>query len=342
MLNNGTADGLDRQPQLPMADLAKATQPSLWDGVDLEAFGVDRAATIGNYRPAERMLTALGLDVSLSAKVIAAALAYHGWVSWPGLDRLVAITRIAKPNVSLAAKELEDAGVIRKSRHYHPKGQVGIQYAFSGAAIAQVLEFRDYHIDNGGSSAIITLITKPEFLFLQPEKNNKEGDSNGGTGDLICSSEEKGRGTNSPPPPPEPITQPPRPIYHPDAPPPDFMAGYCQTMLRRYATTWLASWKKEIDEVIRYYATRWPKFLKDLQRHRANELGNRPYGAGLETADVMEPEAEIDSVECLKCQRMTTRPKKPMSYRGRRVTDGCAECEPLPAQRPLKELIRQE
>ena len=119
------------------------------------------------------------------------------------------------------------------------------------------------------------------------------------------------------------------------------MAGYCHVMLKRYEKTWLAVWELPLEKVIRFYSTRWPRFLVDLQRHRANELANVPYADGLKTAalDALEPEAKVDPIRCMKCEQQTTRPKKPMNYHGERVTDGCADCCPIEPPPPLKDLV---
>ena len=129
-------------PQLPMADIAQDTEPDFWDGVDLASFGVERAQAIAAWPREDRMLAVLSLDVSKTAKVVASAIAFHGWKGWPGLDRLAELTRTAKPHVSRATKELERAGILVKTRRYHKAGHVGMQYSFSGRAIAEALDFR--------------------------------------------------------------------------------------------------------------------------------------------------------------------------------------------------------
>ena len=177
--------------QLPQADIAKATQPGLFDDLPESAFTVDHRLII-NARPADRMLLCLALPVSNAAKIVAAAIAYHGWSSWPSRETLCRLTDLKSPNVSRATKELEEAGIIARRRRYHSGGNVGIQYTFNGLALAKATveqehptlqgaiinvitaesdgsaegtpaqiqkAGRDYHIDNG---AIITLIPEPE------------------------------------------------------------------------------------------------------------------------------------------------------------------------------------
>ena len=183
--------------QLPQADIAKATQPGLFDDLPESAFTVDHRLII-NARPADRMLLCLALPVSNAAKIVAAAIAYHGWSSWPSRETLCRLTDLKSPNVSRATKELEEAGIIARRRRYHSGGNVGIQYTFNGLALAKATveqehptlqgaiinvitaesdgsaegtpaqiqkAGRDYHIDNG---AIITLIPEPEMT--EPEE----------------------------------------------------------------------------------------------------------------------------------------------------------------------------
>ena len=120
--------------QLPQADVAKATQPGLFDNLPNSAFTAYHRALI-DARPADRMLLCLSLDVSPSAVKVAVALAYHGWSSWPSRETLCRLTDLKSPNVSRACKELEDAGVITRQRRYHRGGNVGIQYTFNGPAM---------------------------------------------------------------------------------------------------------------------------------------------------------------------------------------------------------------
>ena len=182
--------------QLPQADVAKATQPGLFEDLPESAFTVDHRLLI-NARPADRMLLCLALPLSNAAKIVAAAIAYHGWSSWPSRETLCQLTDMKSPNVSRATKELQEAGIIARRRRYHSGGNVGIQYTFNGLALAKATveqehptlhgaiinvitaesgapageapaqlqaAGRDYHIDNG---AIITLIPEPEVI--EPE-----------------------------------------------------------------------------------------------------------------------------------------------------------------------------
>ena len=177
--------------QLPQADVAKATQPGLFDNLPDSAFTVHHRALI-DARSADHMLLCLSLDVSPSAIKVAVALAYHGWSSWPSRETLCRMTGLKSPNVSRACEELEDAGVITRRRRYHKGGNVGIQYTFNGPAIVATAAEqvhptlgdaiinlitaesdantnlvseqlgeppRDYQFDNG---AIINLIPEPE------------------------------------------------------------------------------------------------------------------------------------------------------------------------------------
>ena len=144
--------------QLPQADIAKATQPGLFDDLPESAFTVDHRLLI-NARPADRMLLCLALDVSPSAVKVAVALAYHGWNSWPSRERLCRLTNLKSPHVTRAANELEKAGVIARRRKYHTGGNVGIQYTFNGLALAKATVEQEHPTLQG---AITNLVTAPE------------------------------------------------------------------------------------------------------------------------------------------------------------------------------------
>ena len=144
--------------QLPQADIAKATQPGLFDDLPESAFTVDHRLII-NARPADRMLLCLALDVSPSAVKVAVALAYHGWNSWPSRERLCRLTNLKSPHVTRAANELEKAGVIARRRKYHTGGNVGIQYIFNGLALAKATVEQEHPTLQG---AITNLVTAPE------------------------------------------------------------------------------------------------------------------------------------------------------------------------------------
>ena len=141
--------------QLPQADVAKATQPGLFEDLPESAFTVDHRVLI-NARPADRMLLCLALPLSNAAKIVAAAIAYHGWSSWPSRETLCQLTDMKSPNVSRATKELQGAGIIARRRRYHSGGNVGIQYTFNGLALAKATVEQDHPTLQG---AIINVIT---------------------------------------------------------------------------------------------------------------------------------------------------------------------------------------
>ena len=144
--------------QLPQADIAKATQPGLFDDLPESAFTVDHKILV-NARPADRMLLCLGLDVSASAVKVAVALAYHGWTSWPSRETLCRLTNLKSPHVTRATNELEKAGFIARRRRYHTGGNVGIQYTFNGLALAKATVEQEHPTLQG---AITNLVTAPE------------------------------------------------------------------------------------------------------------------------------------------------------------------------------------
>ena len=140
-INPGDADHYDAETgawdrQLPNADIAKATQPDMWEGVDVSAFGADRPRFIENLQRADRMELAAALaDVSPTARLVAVVLASHGWISWPGRDRLATLLQMERQNISRATKELETAGIIAKLQPYATSKSV--TYIFQGRALLE-------------------------------------------------------------------------------------------------------------------------------------------------------------------------------------------------------------
>ena len=143
--------------QLVHADVAKATQPGLFDNLPDSAFTVDHLIII-NARPADRMLLCLALDVSASAVKVAVALAYHGWNSWPSRETLCRLTNLKSPHVTRATNELEKAGFVARRRRYHTGGNVGIQYTFNGLALAEAT----IHQEHPTLQTAITNLVTPE------------------------------------------------------------------------------------------------------------------------------------------------------------------------------------
>ena len=121
-----------------MPAIAAATAPSLWAGVDLAGIGLsaEQAAEIAGFRPAERMLLALRLtQVSATARIVAAAVAYRGWIAWPSNADIGALAGVRPSRVSEALGELDAAGVwVRARKRYGRRWRV--QFAFAGAAVA--------------------------------------------------------------------------------------------------------------------------------------------------------------------------------------------------------------
>ena len=125
----------------PMADTAAQTQPGLWDGIDLSKFNAARATLIDRMQPADRMLLMLSRkDLTPTARIVGAALAYHGWVSWPSLDTLADLLNIDKRHLSRPVHDLVDHGYARRSKRSGARGSVSTQYVFSGLAILNALD----------------------------------------------------------------------------------------------------------------------------------------------------------------------------------------------------------
>ena len=81
------------------------------------------------------MLLCLSLNVSSTTAKVAAAIAYHGWTSWPARETLAELADVLPSHVSRAAKELEQKGILRRGYRYHKGGHVGILYSFIGDAL---------------------------------------------------------------------------------------------------------------------------------------------------------------------------------------------------------------
>ena len=125
----------------PMAEMAAQTQPGLWDGMDLSEFNAARATLIDRMQPADRMLLILSRkDLTPTARIVGAALAYHGWVSWPSLDTLADLLNIDKRHLSRPVHDLVDHGYARRSKRSGARGSVSTQYVFSGLAILNALD----------------------------------------------------------------------------------------------------------------------------------------------------------------------------------------------------------
>ena len=140
--------------QLPHADIAQATQPGLFDHLPASDFTVDHFVLI-NARPADRMLACLALDVSNAAKIVAAAIAYHGWSAWPSRETLGRLTGLKPQNVSRAMKELESAGVVVRKKRFHSGGTVGMQTTFDGPSMAEAVAHQGHPVLEGAGIILI-------------------------------------------------------------------------------------------------------------------------------------------------------------------------------------------
>ena len=146
--------------QLPQADIAKATQPGLFDDLPESAFTVDHKILV-NARPADRMLACLALPVSNAAKIVAAAVAYHGWSSWPSRETLGRLTDLKPQNVSRALKELENAGVVVRKKRFHSGGTVGMQTTFDGPSMAEAVAHQGHPVLEGAGINMIRADSVP-------------------------------------------------------------------------------------------------------------------------------------------------------------------------------------
>ena len=117
--------------QLVQPAIAQATEPSLFDNLPDSAL-TRHHRTLIDARVGDRMLLCLSLNVSSTTAKVAAAIAYHGWTSWPARETLAELADVLPTHVSRAAKELEQKGIIKRGHRYHKGGYVGILYTFIG------------------------------------------------------------------------------------------------------------------------------------------------------------------------------------------------------------------
>ena len=132
---------------------------------------------IEGARIGDRMLLALGLDVSPRAKVVAAGVAYFAsrWTGWPSRATIAALTGIAPPHVSNAFRELNEAGVMSRLPRTGPRGAAVFQTSFAGAAIVETA-IRQAHPALGIAALEVlravgtnTVPTAPHVLKGDPE-----------------------------------------------------------------------------------------------------------------------------------------------------------------------------
>ena len=132
----------ERPAQLPLQDIPYDTQFTLWDYVDLNAMGVSesRARSIAEMRPADRMMLALSMEgLTPIERIVNAGLAFHGWLSFPGLDLLEIELGIAKRHITTAIKALQEKTGLRKFRKGRAHGEKDFQYAFAGMAVLDAI-----------------------------------------------------------------------------------------------------------------------------------------------------------------------------------------------------------
>ena len=170
----------EHPPQLPLPDIHYDTQLTLWTDVDLDALGVDkgRANRLSEMFTGDRMMVALTMaGLTPIERIVNAALAFHGWLPYPGLDHLETDLGIAKRHITTAIRALQVKTGLRKYKTDYGHGRKSFQYAFSGIAVLAALDAkearkrdqrsRDSENGNGGFS-------RKQVL---PKKGKKSRDS---------------------------------------------------------------------------------------------------------------------------------------------------------------------
>ena len=134
------AVGLELGFQLPHPELAHQARFSLFEGMPPELITDAHRALDAWGHAGDRMLVAQKMAVPPAARSVAAVYLYHGWVSYPGRDRLAEFTGIKPRNITRALDELEDGGFInRRPRTIPGRGQSSSIVAFNGLAVCQVI-----------------------------------------------------------------------------------------------------------------------------------------------------------------------------------------------------------
>ena len=126
--------------------------------------------------------------------------------------------------------------------------------------------------------------------------------------------------------------------FHPDRPPETWEPAYAEQMLTRYRKTWLVAWeiyesadnhRQGVGRVVRAYKHKWPEFLEDLKRHRANERAGVGYAEDLkangpEATDVERIKEYKAPVWCNGCKAVA---ELSIGAIFRDPTDGSERCD---------------
>ena len=128
-------------PQLPIASITAATQPRFWADDDLARFSAIAIRVAEWTYAGDRMMLAMrqpeGKKLSPTARLVAAAYAWRGWISWPSQLSIAKMLNILPSTVNIAVKELVAAGIMVVTTRHSGKGNrnTDMQYAFVGSVL---------------------------------------------------------------------------------------------------------------------------------------------------------------------------------------------------------------
>ena len=143
-------------PQLPHIGILSQVQPSFWAADDYARFSATAIKVAGWSYAGDRMMLAMrqpeGKNLSPTARLVAAAYAWRGWISWPSQLSVAKMLNVWPSTVNAAVKELVAAGMMVVLNRHSGKGnrQTDKQYGFVGNALL---------VDTLADPAIITRIT---------------------------------------------------------------------------------------------------------------------------------------------------------------------------------------
>ena len=139
-LEDSQSGGLEPGFQLPHPEIAHQARFSLFEGMPAELITDAHRALDAWGHAGDRMLVAQKMAVPPAARSVAAVYLYHGWVSYPGRDRLAEFTGIKPRNITRALDELEAGGFLdRRPRTIAGRGQSSSIVAFNGLAVCQII-----------------------------------------------------------------------------------------------------------------------------------------------------------------------------------------------------------
>ena len=167
---------IDSYPtQLPIADLVNQIGVTIWQ--DDQTVQEDTRRSVEEMATGDRMMLAIRLAAEAglppTCSIVAAALAYRGWVSWPSQDGLGRAIGVARPHVSRALSHLAKSGLIRRVTLRRGRRRAATLVTWVGTKLVpspyQIGTSWEPEGEPGGDGPVLSS-SKPE------EENNEEPD----------------------------------------------------------------------------------------------------------------------------------------------------------------------